>query len=279
MPHTENGRPRIYFETRGDPAHPPLVLIEGLGAQMIGWPEGFLNRLVDRGLYVITLDNRDVGLSEMMGSPDDVATAYTLSDMAGDVCRVLDTLGLAAAHIAGQSMGGAIAQTLGIEMPARVLSLTLIYTAAVFDASVITEEALGRKDLVPPANLTRDEAIASYVDSQRPCASTAYPFDEVRVAETGARSFDRAYRPDGIVRQTSAVMSSPDRRPALAAVTVPTTIIHGRADRLIKEEASIEMAAIMKGAELHLYPGMGHVVAEPLWDDFVAIIARTVGRA
>jgi len=279
MPHTENGAPRIYFETRGDPGNPPLVLIEGLGAQMIGWPEGFLNRLVDRGLYVITLDNRDVGLSEMMGAPDDVTVAYTLSDMAGDVCRVLDTLGLAAAHIVGQSMGGAIAQTLGIEMPARVLSLTLIYTAPVFDANFVTEEALGRKDLLPPADLSRAEAIAAFVDSQRPCASTAYAFDEARVADLGARSFDRAFRPDGIARQTSAVISSLDRRPALANVTVPTAIIHGRADRLVKEEASIAMAAIIKGAELHLYPGMGHVVAEPLWDDFVAIIARTVGRA
>jgi pimeloyl-ACP methyl ester carboxylesterase len=279
MPHTENGSPRIYFETLGDPAHPPLVLIEGLGAQMIGWPQGFLDRLVDRGLYVITLDNRDVGLSGMMGEPGDVAVAYTLSDMAGDVCRVLDTLGLAAAHIAGQSMGGAIAQTLAIDTPARVLSLTLIYTAAVFDASVITEEALGRKDLVPPANLTREEAIASYVDSQRPCASTNVPFDEARAAEVGGRSFDRAFRPDGIVRQTSAVLNSPDRRPALAAVTVPTAIIHGRADRLIRDEASIAMAAIMKDAELHLYPGMGHVVSAPLWDDFATIIERTVRRA
>lgn len=278
MPHTENGAPRIYFETRGDPGNPPLVLIEGLGAQMIGWPEGFLNRLVDRGLYVITLDNRDVGLSEMMSAPDDVTVAYTLSDMAGDVCRVLDTLGIDAAHIAGQSMGGAIAQTLGIEMPARVLSLTLIYTAPVFDANFVTEEALGRKDLLPPADLSRAEAIAAFVDSQRPCASTAYAFDEARVADLGARSFDRAFRPDGIARQTSAVISSLDRRPALANVTVPTAIIHGRADRLVKEEASIAMAAIIKGAELHLYPGMGHVVAEPLWDDFVAIIARTVGR-
>lgn len=278
MPHTANGSPRIYFETHGNPAHPPVVLIEGLGAQMIGWPEGFLNRLVDRDLHVIALDNRDVGLSEMMGGPEDLTAAYSLSDMAGDVCRVLDTLEIEAAHIVGQSMGGAIAQTLGIEMPERVLSLTLIYTAPVFDVSFVTEEALGRKDLLPPADLSRDEAIAAFVDSQRPCASTAYAFDEARVADLGARSFDRAFRPDGIARQTSAVISSSDRRPALANITVPTAIIHGRADRLVKAEASIAMAEIIKTAELHLYPGMGHVVAEPLWDDFAAIVARTVGR-
>jgi pimeloyl-ACP methyl ester carboxylesterase len=279
MPHTES-RPRIYFETAGDEAHPPVVLIEGLGAQMIGWRDGFVDQLVERGLHVIRLDNRDVGLSEMLGSRDEHLADYALADMAADVAHVLDALKLPSAHIVGQSMGGAIAQTLAIKQPDRVSSMVLIYTTPAIEPAFLGEVLLqGAADFAPSESLSRDEAVAAYVDVQRMSGSPAYEFDEVWLRELGGLSFDRAYRPDGILRQLSVMLRSEDRRADLAAITIPVAIIHGRDDRLVRPEASIEMARLMPTAELHLYPGLGHQVAKPLWGEFATIIERTVRRA
>lgn len=280
MPHTPTPA-GIYYETRGPDTGQPLVLIEGLGAQMIGWRAGFIDCLVARGFHIVLLDNRDVGLSGKFGEPHQTAAAYTLSDMAEDVCAVLDALGLASAHIVGQSMGGAIAQLLAIEHPARVRSMTLFYTVPAFSPEHLTDEIQQRLaeglPLAPASS--RDEAIAAHVANERYSASTAYAFDEAWITELAGLAYDRGYRPDGVQRQTAAVLGSGDRSPHLTALDLPTAIIHGRADRLLKYQAGIELARLIPDSELHLYPGMGHVVVAPLWDDFANIIHRTAGRA
>lgn len=279
MPHSIGPAPAIYYETSGAADGAPLVLIEGMGAQLIGWRDGFVDRLVAGGMFVIRLDNRDVGLSDKLGEPGSVGLAYTLDDMAGDVCRVLDALGLASAHIVGQSLGGGVAQAMAITAPARVRSMTLFYTAPAFSDAFVTDEIKQRIGTPPPsAPRSRDAEVATFVEHQRLCGSTAFPFDEAWMRELGARTYDRCFCPDGAARQAMAAVASPDRSEQLRRISVPTAIIHGRADRLIKVEAGLALAELINDTELHIYPGMGHQVVEPLWGDFISIIARTVGR-
>lgn len=280
MPYTEGEGLRMYYEAEGDESHPPVVLLEGMGAQMIGWRDGFIAELLARDLRVIRMDNRDVGLSGMTGGPEDRVASYTLSDMAGDVCRVLDSLGLASAHIVGQSMGGAIAQTMAIDHPDRVGSLVLVYTAPAIEMALLTDELIQRsQEFSPPPVVSREDAIAAFLENERLAGTSAYPSNEAWLRELGGLSYDRGFRPDGIHRQMSVLFTSGDRREALGSLTMPTAIIHGREDRLVKAQASIEMAQLIPQAELHLYPGMGHMVVEPLWSEFAEIIRRTVARA
>lgn len=278
MPYTQSN-PRIYFESAGDEAHAPLVLIEGLGAQMIGWRDEFVAKLVDHGLRVIRLDNRDVGQSEMFGTPEDLSADYAMADMASDICQVLDMLNLPSAHIVGQSMGGVIAQTLAIRHPERVRSMVLFYTAPGFLPEFLGDVFQHGTAIAPSPSLPREDAIQMFVTSQTICGSPAYASDDAWLRELGGRSFDRGFRPDGILRQMSVVMRAEDLRADLGRIAMPTAIIHGRADLLVRAEAGIEIARAVPSAELHLYPGLGHQIAQPLWDDFVTIIARTVGRA
>lgn len=171
MPRTDAARgPRIHYEVEGDADGVPLVLIEGLGTQLVGWRAGFRQRLVAAGLRLVLLDNRDVGLSDKLADPGDEALAYSIDDMADDVGRVLDAAGLASAHVLGQSMGGAIAQSLALRHAARVRSLTLFYTAPVFDASFVTAAAADRP--APAAGMDRATAIAARVEGERVCASS-----------------------------------------------------------------------------------------------------------
>lgn len=279
MPHTDLPGARIYYETSGDSTHQPVILIEGMGAQMIGWRDEFVAELTARRLFVVRMDNRDVGLSEKFGRPGEGSGNYTIGDMADDVCRVMDALGLASAHIVGQSMGGAIAQALAIERAERVRSTVLIYTAPAFDAEYLTAEVLEGSALSPPsASLSREEAISAFIEGQRISGSPAYPADEAWLRDLGGRSFDRAFHPQGITQQTAAMMNAKDRSAGLAAIRTPVAVIHGRDDRLVKAEAGIAIARLIRDAEFHLYPGMGHEVARPLWDDFARIIERTVSR-
>jgi pimeloyl-ACP methyl ester carboxylesterase len=226
------------------------------------------------------MDNRDVGLSGKFGEPHDIGQAYTLGDMAGDVCSVLDALGLVSAHIVGQSMGGAVAQMVAIDHPARVRSLVLVYTVPSFSPEYLTDDVMQRvaeNAAIPPAT-NRAEAVEAHVANERYAASSAFGFDEDWIREVGGRMYDRGYRPDGIMRQTAMALASGDRSAQLAKLTVPTAIIHGRDDRLLKYQASIKLAELIKSAELHLYPGMGHQVVPELWDEFATIIARTAAR-
>lgn len=283
MPFTSSDGPAIYYETIGNPADAPIVLISGAGAQLIWWRDEIVQRLLDRGLFVIRFDNRDVGKSAKLGRPNDAAAAYAVADMAHDVCRVLDDLGIASAHIAGQSLGGIISQLMAINHPARVRSMVLFYTVPAFEQQYVGD-ALQRGILTSAttageAPLTREQTIEQFIAREDDTRSPAYDFDDVWMRSYVTECVDRGYCPGGILRQAQAAMAIGDLRPGLRELRLPTAVIHGRADRLLKVAAGFEIAQVIPDAELHIYPGMGHEFPRPLWDDFANIIARTTQRA
>ena len=280
MPHTTSAGPRIYFETRGDASHEPLVLINGLGAQMHGWREGFVQRFVDTGHFVILMDNRDVGFSDMTAAPGTLTADYDIDAFPGDVCRVLDELGIASAHLVGESMGGAIVQRTAITRPDRVRSATLFYTAPGFGLEFVGD-AIIQALAAPPltADMPREDAIAAMVANERLTASTEFPFDEEWIVRSKEMHYDRGFNPCGQQRQANAMVRAGVWLDALADIRCPVAVIHGRADRLVKTEAAFELGRRIPDAEVHIYPGMGHQVIPELWDEFVPIILRTIGRA
>ena len=277
--HFTNGNgAKLCYEVMGPSTGIPVLLIQGFSAQMIGWRDAFCQKLVDRGLRVIRFDNRDVGLSEKFGGPDDLDGGYGLADMANDSFGVLDALELRSAHVVGQSMGGMIAQLMANAHPDRVRSLSLIYTIPGLDPRFLvgTIENSGIDPVQP--RLPRDEAIEAYLTSERRCKSPDYAFNEAWIKQLGALAFDRCYAPDGVARQWHALMRSPARFADLELLKMPVSVIHGRADGLLKADAALEFGARIAHAEVHIYPGMGHEVVEPLWDEFANIIERTARR-
>jgi len=281
MSHTNGGGASIYFETMGPEDGQPVLLIQGFSAQLIGWRDGFCQKLVDRGMRVIRFDNRDVGLSQKFGGPDDLDGGYNMADMADDGFRVLDTLNLDSAHIVGQSMGGMIAQVMADAHPERVRSLSLIYAPPGFEqrhfVPAIEASAPPHPSLM--AQLSREQVIEAYLAHESHCGSPAYPFDVAWVRELGGRGYDRCHAPEGMSRQWAAMLRAPTRFARVERLAMPVAVIHGRNDGLVKVEAGIELGASIPQAELHVYPGMGHEVVEPLWDEFADIIQRTVQRA
>jgi pimeloyl-ACP methyl ester carboxylesterase len=269
MPYADAGRIRLCYEVTGPQDGEPLLLIHGLGAQLIAWYPGFCRALEAAGLRVIRFDNRDVGLSSKL----DDDPAYQLRDMAADAVNLLDALGLGQVHVAGQSMGGMIAQELAISHPQRVRSLCSIYSAP--SAEYLTGEL--RAILRRPATRGREEAIGQWIETER--LSGLDGFDEVWIRDFAAAIYDRDYCPAGFQRQTRALLAAPDLRPGLAQLTMPTAVIHGRDDRLISYQGGIATAAAVPGAELHLYAGLGHQVAPRLWSDFVRVVTRNIERS
>jgi len=276
-------------ERFGDPGAPPVLLVMGLGTQMLGWPEDFCSALVDRSLQVIRFDNRDVGLSTHLDdapTPDVMAAlagdtssvVYTLSDMAADTVGLLDALELDSAHIIGASMGGMIAQTIAIEHPDRVRSLTSIMSTtgdpAVGQAS---PEAIGAL-LSPPAS-SREEAIERAVAIFRVIGSPGFELDEADLRERAGLSYDRADDPAGVARQILAVLASGDRTARLRSVDVPTLVLHGGADPLIDVSGGQATAQTIANSELAVIEGMGHDLPRPLWPEITGRIAELVTHA
>jgi pimeloyl-ACP methyl ester carboxylesterase len=279
----------IAYERFGNPEAPPVLLIMGLGTQMLGWPEDFCALIADRGLQVVRFDNRDAGLSTHLDDapPADVmaalagdtaSAAYTLSEMAADTVGLLDALGLDSAHIVGASMGGMIAQTLAIEHPERVRSLTSIMSST-GDPQVgqATPAALAAL-LSPPAG-SRDEAIERAVAIFRVIGSPGFELDEPDLRERTGLAYDRRYDAAGVARQLVAVLASGDRTPRLGAVGVPTVVIHGAQDPLIAVSGAHATANAIPGAELAVIDGMGHDLPRPLWEQIAARIGDLVSRA
>jgi pimeloyl-ACP methyl ester carboxylesterase len=278
----------LAYERFGDPADPPLLLVMGLATQMLAWPDEFCAGLADRGLSVVRFDNRDVGLSThlrdapppnipaaLMG--DTSSASYTLSDMAADAVGLLDALELDSAHVVGASMGGMIAQTLAIEHPQRVRTLTSIMSTT-GDPSVggASQEALGVL-LAPPAR-DRDEAIERTVATYRVIGSPGYEFDEAGLRERAGLSFDRAYDPAGVGRQLLAILASGDRTPRLRELRVPTLVIHGEEDPLVRVSGGRATAAAIPGSELVVFDGMGHDLPRALWPAIIERIVALVER-
>jgi len=279
----------IAYERFGDPDRPPLLLVMGLGTQMLGWPDGFCSALTARGVHVIRFDNRDIGLSTHLtnaGAPDlravmrgDVSSApYRLSDMGGDVIGLLDELELDSAHLVGASMGGMIAQLLAIEHPRRVRSLTSIMSNT-GDRSVGQATPRALAALMSPPAATRGEAIERTVSILRITGSPGFDLDEAELRRRTGLAFDRSHDPLGVARQFAAIGASGDRTDALRSVSVPTLVVHGADDPLVNVSGGRATARSIPGAELVVYDGMGHNLPRELWADMARRIGEVVERA
>jgi pimeloyl-ACP methyl ester carboxylesterase len=279
---------QLEYETFGSSDDPTLLLVMGFTAQLTGWDTAFCRMLADRGLHVVRFDNRDCGLSTWLddatADPTAVMAAvrsgaelppvpYTLSDMASDAVGLLDHLGVAAAHVMGASMGGMIVQTMAIEHPARVTSMTSVMSMpGDLDVGRPTGEAL--QALLAPPPVDRDAFIEA---SSRSLvwASKRYG-DPERLRSNAARDYDRAFHPAGAPRQLAAMYASGDRSEALRRLEVPTLVIHGREDTLIDVSGGLRTAELVPGAHLLLLADMGHDLPEPLWPTIVGAVVGHV---
>lgn len=266
MPYTPSG---MYWDSRGSDNDPAVLLLEGHTGQLVGWRDDFCSLLVKRGLRVIRMDNRDIGLSRH----EPAGSSYEIRDMAQDVVDVIADSGSQAVTLVGQSMGGMIAQFVALEHPETISGLTLFYTTPTLEA--IAEGAV-QTEFTQPAS--RDEAIEAFLAGNRPTASTDYPYDDDAQRELAGMMYDRDQDFSGIPRQSDAIRRFADLRPRLGELRLPVALIHGRADALIAPQGSIEIMERVPAAELHLYPGMGHEIVRALWHDYVAVIDRTVRR-
>jgi pimeloyl-ACP methyl ester carboxylesterase len=284
----------IVYDTFGDPGAPPLLLIMGIGCQMIDWPEEFCAQLAARSHWVIRFDNRDVGLSTQFdeaGVPniaalraalergEAVQVPYLMRDMAADAVGLLDALEIDSAHVVGLSMGGYIAQAMAIHYPERVSTLTSIMSST--NAPGLpppTEEAWAL--LSERAPIERAAYIEYRLRHRRVLSGSAYPIDEARAREHAGRRFDRGSNPAGFARQLAAIIASGSTREALQSVTVPTLVVHGNADPLVPVEGGIDTARSIPGAELLIIGGMGHDWRPPaLWPQLIDAIVRHTGGA
>ncbi|MGA3041794.1 MAG: alpha/beta hydrolase [Bryobacteraceae bacterium] len=280
----------IAYQRAGNPDAPVVLPIMGIAAQSIAWPDAFCDALVDRGLQVIRFDNRDAGLSTHMtdAPPPDLpavlagdlsSVSYTLSDMAADAVGLLDALGCEKAHVVGASMGGAIAQTMAIEHPDRVRSLTsMMSTTGNMSVGQPWPEAL-REVFAGPRAVTRDEVIQQRLRAVRALGSPGYPADEKEAAAGAGRAYDRCYDPIGAARQAVASVASGDRTERLRHIEVPTLVIHGLADRMCDVSGGRATAEAIAGAELVLIEAMGHDLPPGLRLQLAARIADFVWRA
>jgi pimeloyl-ACP methyl ester carboxylesterase len=282
----------IAYETHGDPSDEPLLLVMGLGAQLITWPIELVEALVDRGFYVVRYDNRDVGLSTKVdggaggdfmaqflaafqGQP--VEAPYLLTDMAADGIGVLDHLGIDSAHIVGASMGGMIVQTMAIEHPGRVRTLTSIMSTT-GDPDVGQPNPEAMQALLSPVATTRDEAIARSVDTSRIICSPVH-FDEVQARKRAEEAYDRCFHPAGVARQLLAIVASGSRAEGLAGVEVPTLVIHGTLDPLVTLSGGQRTAEVVPGAELLVLDEMAHDLPLALLPQIVDRITALAARA
>jgi pimeloyl-ACP methyl ester carboxylesterase len=289
MPLAQTNGIELEYETFGDPSKPAMLLIMGLGVQMLGWDERFCQMLVDRGFFVIRFDNRDVGLStKIEGGPmpnplqlmagDYSSASYTLDDMAADTAGLLDALGIDAAHLVGASMGGMIGQTLASRHPERVLSLT-----SIMSTTGSREHGQPRPEILAALITPMPGDRAGYIDATtnmfKLIGSPGYPPDEDELRELIGASYDRSYHPAGFMRQLAAVAASGDRTQGIGGIGVPTLVIHGEADPLIQVSGGDATAAAIAGSKLVKIPGMGHDLPPALWPQFVDEIVANAERA
>jgi pimeloyl-ACP methyl ester carboxylesterase len=280
----------IVYDSFGDPSSPPMLLIMGLGAQMIAWDEDFCSELASHGYCVIRFDNRDVGLSTKLdeaGLPnmfamlrsqmqgETVEAPYTLRDMADDVAGLLDGLEINAAHIVGASMGGMIGQEMAIRHPQRVLTLTSIMSST-GNPELPPPKPEALTVLVTPPPSDKQAYIEYGIEAWKILSGPGYPPDDARTAERAGRFFDRGLSPAGTSRQMAAILASESRKEALQSVKAPALVIHGDSDPLVPVEGGIETADSIPGAELLIIEGMGHDLPPSLAPQ---IIEAIVGHA
>jgi len=278
----------LEYEVHGDGI--PLLLVMGLGGQLVAWPATFIAGLVDRGFQVITFDNRDIGLSTKIDAAPPTKnqsamfsisrrfakSAYLLSDMAKDAVGLLDALNIERAHVVGMSMGGMIAQTMAIEHPSRVRSLTSIM-------STTGNPRVGRPKtsvLLRAGKLTRGNK-ETFADRQAALFKlfSGSLYDELEIREVAKLSVERNFTPDGTARQMAAIMASPDRTPQLKKLNVPTLVVHGLEDGLVQPSGGYETTKAIPGARLLAFPDMGHNLPQTRIPEILDEIKRNTLRS
>ncbi|MFT3717290.1 alpha/beta fold hydrolase [Pseudorhodoferax sp.] len=284
---------QLCYQTFGRPSDPPMLLIMGMGAQMVGWDDEFCEALALRGFWVVRFDNRDAGRSTRLdsaGVPNvtlamtrawlrrPVAAPYLLRDMARDVTGLMDALGIAKAHLVGASMGGTIAQTLAIAEPARVRTMTSIMSTT--GAPDLPAPQYGAMSAIfKPAPSSLDGYTAHYIQTWKQLRVGLFEEEEARDRARALRNHTRGLHPAGGARQLVAILASGSRREALRNVTVPTLVIHGDVDPLVPLAAGRDTAASIPGAELMVLPGMGHTLPLRMWPRILDGITRLAQRA
>ena len=272
MPNVKTNGIQIEYDTFGDPSSTPLLLIAGIGLQMIIWDQEFCNRFVENGYFVIRFDNRDAGLStkfEEAGIPDmqkemesamqgkKINAPYTFDDMADDALGLLTALNIDKAHICGMSMGAHIAQTIAIRQPSRVLSLISIY-GQTGNPELSKPKPEIRQLLFTPPPKDREGIIDQTINTLKILSGPGFPFNEERRRQQVEEAFDRCFYPIGRIRQFVAGMASGNRKPALMSLSIPTLVVHGSDDPLILVEGGRDTAEAISGSELLIIEGMGH---------------------
>jgi pimeloyl-ACP methyl ester carboxylesterase len=272
----------LCYERFGNESDPPVLLIMGLGTQMIGWPDEFCGLLADRGLHVIRFDNRDIGRSSRISGPPPTPrqlvtrkiypVLYTLADMAGDAVNLLQQLDLAPAHVVGASMGGMIAQTVAAQKPESARSLVSIMSNTGSRWKGQPAFSIYRY-LLRRAPDDREGYIEYTTRLFEAIGSRGLPFDKDRVRDMVARSYDRGHDPAGPGRQLGAIIASGDRTNALKAIRVPTLVIHGSKDKMVAKSGGVATAKAIPAAKLMVVEGMGHDLPEAAWPQLVPAIA------
>jgi pimeloyl-ACP methyl ester carboxylesterase len=279
------GQMTIEYDITGEGT--PLLLVMGLGCQLIHWPDAFVQQIADQGFQVIRFDNRDMGLSTKIdeapaGRGRTVAallsrrlakSSYLLSDMADDAAGLLDHLGIAQAHVVGVSMGGMIAQSIAIGHPDRVLSLTSIMSNTGDRRHGKPTVTLMRK-MARLLDASPDKVLENGIATGRLISGPT--FDEAEERAIVERAFDRSFTPEGMMRQVAAIAASPNRTKGLRTLTVPTLVVHGLVDPLVQPSGGIATALAVPDSRLLMFPDMGHDLPRNRWTEIVdAIVANT----
>ncbi len=280
----------LCYQTFGSPDGEPLVLVMGLGGPMNWWDADLCKMLAEAGFHVVRYDNRDTGRStrlkgrvtrrqlvrSFLGSGG--RPPYTLSDMAGDAFALMDHLGWESAHVAGVSMGGMIAQTMAIEQPRRVRSLTSIM-------STLGKRTVGWQHpsllpmLIAPRKAGKEAYVVSSAKMWEVIGSPGYPKHEDQIRERAEETWDRGVSAAGVMRQMLAVLNQPNRSRALAALRIPAAVVHGTSDKMVHVSGGRATARAIPGAELFVIEGMGHDMPSELFGTLSDIIRRTADRA
>lgn len=285
---------RLAYDEFGNPSDPAMILVMGLGTQMIAWPEDFCRGLAANGFRVIRFDNRDIGLSQKMdgartpsiaktvllskiGLP--VKVPYKLGDMVMDTIGLMDVLSIEKAHLVGASMGGMIGQLLASHFPNRLLSLTSIMSTSGARSLPRTPVKITRQLIRRSQDNGFDAYLKNAVNTYRLIGSPDYMPDEETLKQKITTSYNRSYHPQGYSRQLTAVIVSGDRVNALKKITTPTLVIHGNADVLVPVEGGIDTARHIQHARLELIDGMGHDLPTPLLPRFIELISDHAAAA
>ncbi len=291
MPYAHNGPVELFYEQWGPDEGMPLVMIMGLSAQMISWDDSLMQSFVDHGFCAVRFDNRDVGKSTWFDDDgvdiegqiakfmagESLDAPYSIADMADDTAAVLDALGWESAHVLGASMGGMIAQAFAVRHPTRTRSLVSIMSTT-GDPDVGQPDAAAAEALMQPAVEGRDAAIEASVATGRIIASPVY-FDEAAERDKATRAYDRAYHPDGVIRQLLAILTQPSRTEALGALDIPALVIHGRLDPLVNISGGLRTHDALANAEFVELAEAGHDIPEVYRADLVDRITEMARKA